>query len=142
MDVQNRQLGGYPPDRLDDRFAEKNESRGVIIVRLATLTINSCAIKKFVTADEEQLHAPWAAAFQVPRNVNRIADLYLDSDTGVLFSERAVLLNFPVERQSDADLMATVSQRARQRIHDIYQRAWPSHRRSFGAAHQNSHTVL
>src|SRR6476646_4467972 len=66
--VQNLQLRCQSPGQLYDRFAEKNESRGIIVVRLAALAINPSAIKEFIAADEEQLHATCAAAFQVPRD--------------------------------------------------------------------------
>src|SRR5580765_7631684 len=59
--VQNLQLRCQSPGQLERRFTEKNKSRGIIFVRLAALAINSCAIKKFITADEEQLQAVCAA---------------------------------------------------------------------------------
>jgi hypothetical protein len=74
--------------------------------------------------------------------VSRIADLHLDSDTGVLLLKRAILSNLAIERQRDAYLVPASTQRARQRIHDVYQRACPLQRRPLGAAHQNSHSVL
>src|SRR6266705_2974038 len=55
--VQNLQLRCQSPGQLERRFTEKNKSRGIIFVRLAALAINSCAIEKFIAADEEQLHA-------------------------------------------------------------------------------------
>src|SRR6476469_3555765 len=55
--VENFQLRCQSPGQLDDCFAEKNESRGIILVRRAALAVNSSAIKKFIAADEEQLHA-------------------------------------------------------------------------------------
>src|SRR5262249_3877936 len=55
--VQNLQLRRQSPGQLDDCFAEKNESCGIILIRLAALAVNSCAIKKFIASDEEQLHA-------------------------------------------------------------------------------------
>src|SRR4029077_9764454 len=140
--VQNLQLRCQSPGQLDDCFAEKNESRGIIFVRVATLAVNSSAIKKFIAADEEQLHAARAAAFQVPRNVSRIADLNLDSDTGVLLLKRAILLNLAIERQRHAYVMATSTQPPRQGVRDVYQRARPLQRRPLGAAHQNSHSVF
>src|SRR5262249_4878531 len=133
--VQNLQLRCQSPGQFDDCFAEKNESRSIIFVRLAALAVNSSAIKKFIAADEEQLHVAGAAAFQVPRNVSRIADSHLNSYTGVLLLKRAILSNLTIERQRHADLMPTSTQRARQRVHDIYQRARPLHRGSLGAAH-------
>src|SRR4029453_14010011 len=97
--VQNLQLRCQSPGQLERRFAEKNKSRGIIFVRLPPLALNSCAIKKFITADEEQLHAACAAAFQIPRNVSRIAELHLNSYAGVLLLKRAILANLAVERQ-------------------------------------------
>src|SRR4029077_3270005 len=142
VQVQNLQLRCQSPGQLKCRFAEKNESRGIIFVRLAALAVNSCAIKKFITADEKQLHAAGAAAFEVPRNVGRIADLHVDSYTGVLFLKRAIIANLAIERQRDTHLMSTGTQRARQRVHDIYQRASPLHRGPLRAAHQNSHSAF
>src|SRR5262245_28532114 len=55
--VQNIQLRCQSPGQLDDCFAEKNESSGIIFVRLAALAVNSTTIKKFIAADEEQLDA-------------------------------------------------------------------------------------
>src|SRR6476659_5923581 len=77
--VQNLHLRCQSPGQLERRFAEKNESRGIIFVRRAALAVNSSAIKKLIAADEEQLHAAGASAFEVPRNVGLIADLDLDS---------------------------------------------------------------
>src|SRR5262249_9593689 len=54
----------------------------------------------------------------------------------------AILSNLTIERQRYADLMPTSTQRARQRVHDIYQRARPLHRGSLRAAHQNSHSAF
>src|SRR6476660_9290723 len=142
VQVQNLQLRCQSPGQLERRFAEKNESRGIIFVRLATLAINPSAIKKFITADEEQLHAACAAAFEVPRNVGRIADLHVDSYTGVLFLKHAIVANLAIERQHYTDLMSTGTQRARQRVHDVYQRASPLHRGPLRAAHQNSHSAF
>ena len=140
--VQNLQLRCQSPGQLERRFAEKNKSRGIIFVRLAALAVNSSAIKKLIAADEEQLHAAGASAFQVPRNVSRIADLHLDSYTGVLLLKCAILSNLAIERERHADLMPTIAQRARQRVHDIYQRARPLHRGPLRAAHQNSHSAF
>src|SRR6267154_5806593 len=140
--VQNLQLRCQSPGQLERRFAEKNESRGIIFVRLATLAINPSAIKKFIAADEEQLHAACAAAFQIPRNVGRIAELHLNSYAGVLLLKRAIIANLAIERQRHADLMPTITQRARQRVHDVYQRARPLHRGPLRAAHQNSHSAF
>ena len=140
--VQNLQLRCQSPGQLERRFAEKNKSRGIIFVRLAALAVNSSAIKKFIAADEEQLHAACAAAFQIPRNVSRIAELHLDSYTGVLLLKCAILANLAIERERHADLMPTITQRARQRVHDIYQRARPLHRGPLRAAHQNSHSAF
>src|SRR5207248_7923455 len=81
--VQNLQLRCQSPSQLERRFAEKNKSRGIIFVLLAALAINSCAIKKFIAANEEQLHPACAAAFQIPRNVSRVADLHFNSYAGV-----------------------------------------------------------
>src|SRR6478609_3149704 len=50
--VQNLHLRCQSPGQLERRFAEKNESRGIIFVRLATLAISPSAIKKFITTDE------------------------------------------------------------------------------------------
>src|SRR6478736_8887636 len=97
--VQNLHLGCQSPGQLERRFTEKNKSRGIIFVGLAALAINSCAIKKFIATDEEQLHAAWAAAFQIPRNVGFIAELHLNSYAGVLLLKRAILANLAVERQ-------------------------------------------
>src|SRR5215475_6727595 len=133
--MYNLQLRCQSPRQLDDRFGEKNKSRGIIFVWLAALAVNSSAIKKFVAADEEQLDAAYAATFQIPRNVSRIADLHVDSYSGVLFLKRAILSNLPVERQRHANLMPTVTQRARQRVHDICQRAHPLHGGTLGTAH-------
>ena len=55
--VQNLQLRCQSAGQLDDCFGEKNKSCGVIFVGLAALAVNSSAIKKFIAADEEQLHA-------------------------------------------------------------------------------------
>src|SRR4030095_2044640 len=93
VQVQNLQLRCQSPGQLEDCFAEKNESRGIIFVRLAALAVNSSAIKKFIAADEEQLHTACASAFQVPRNASRVADLHINSYAGVLFLKRAVLSN-------------------------------------------------
>ena len=142
MHVQNFHLRCQSPSQLDDCFAEKNESRSIIFVRLAALAVNSSAIKKFIAADEEQLHAACASAFQIPCNVSRIADLHFDSYTGVLFLKRATLSDLAIERQRDANLMSTSAQRARQRVHDVYQRARPLHWGPFRAAHQNSHSAF
>jgi hypothetical protein len=98
VDVYNLQLRCQSPRQLDDRFGEKNKSRGIVFVRLAALAVNSSAIKKFVAADEEQLHAACAATFQIPRNVSRIADLHVDSYTGVLLFECSILSNLAIER--------------------------------------------
>src|SRR6476646_8316481 len=87
LHVQNLHLRCQSPGQLERRFAEKNESRGIIFVRRAALAVNSSAIKKLIAADEEQLHAAGASAFEVPRNVGLIADLDLDSNTGVLLFE-------------------------------------------------------
>src|SRR5262249_29657852 len=140
--VQNLQLRCQSPSQLDDRFAEKNESRSIIFVRLAALAINSCAIKKFVAADKEQLHAARAAAFQVPCNVSRIANLHFDSYAAVLLLKRAILSNLAIKRQRQADLMPTVTERARQRVYDIDQRACTLQRGPLRAAHQNSHSTF
>ena len=74
--------------------------------------------------------------------MSRIAELDVDSYTGVLLFKRAILSNLAIERQRHADLMATSTQRARQRVHDIYQRARPLHWGPLRAAHQNSHFGL
>src|SRR4029079_11623773 len=63
--VQNLHLGCQSPGQLERRFTETNKSRGIILVRLPALAINSCAIKKFIATDEEQLHAARTAAFQI-----------------------------------------------------------------------------
>src|SRR5918996_1096449 len=117
--MQNLQLRRQSSGQLDDCFAEKNESRSIVFVRLAPFAINSRSIKKLIAADEEQLPAACATAFQVSRNMDRIADLHVDSYTGVLFLKRAILSDLAIERQRDADLMSTSTQRARQRVHDI-----------------------
>src|SRR5262245_53636101 len=140
VQMQNLQLWCQSPRQLDDCFTEKNESRGIIFIRLPALPVNSSTIKKFIAADEEQLHAAWAAAFEVPGNVSRIAELHVDSYAGVLFLKRAVLANLAIERQCHADLMPTITQRARQCVNDIYERAGSLHRRPLRAAHQNSHS--
>src|SRR2546430_14338179 len=77
--VQNLQLRCQSPGQLERRFAEKNKSRSTIFVRLAALAINSCAIKKFIAADKEQLHSACVAAFQIARDVGLIAELHLNS---------------------------------------------------------------
>ncbi len=74
--------------------------------------------------------------------MGRIAELHLNSYTGVLLLKRAILSNLAVKWQRHADLMPTITQRARQRVHDIYQRARPLHRGSLRAAHQNSHSAF
>src|SRR5437667_4632547 len=140
--VQNLQLRCQSPGQLERRFAEKNKSRGIIFVRLAAPAINSSAIKKLIAADEEQLHAACAMAFQIPRNVGRIAELHLNSYAGVLFLKYAILANLAIERQRHTDLMPTITQRPRQRVHDIYQRTRPLHRGPLRAAHQNSHSAF
>ena len=94
--VQNLQLRCQSPGQLERRFAEKNKSRGIIFVRLAALAVNSSAIKKLIAADEEQLHAAGASAFQVPRNVSRIAELHVDSYTGVLLLKCTILSNLAI----------------------------------------------
>ena len=95
--VQNFHLRCQSPRQLDDCFAEKNESRGIILVRLTVLAINFRPIKKFIAADEEQLHAPCASAFKVARDVRRSPDLHVDSYTGVLFLKRAIFSNLGIE---------------------------------------------
>jgi hypothetical protein len=55
---------------------------------------------------------PLALRLPVPRNVNRIADLHVDSYTGVLLLECAILADLAVKRQRHADLMPTITQRA------------------------------
>src|SRR4029453_13647145 len=142
VQMQNLQLRCQSPGQLDDCFGEKNESRGFLLVRLPPLAVNSCAIKKFIATDEEQLHAVYAAAFQVPRNMSRVADLDVDGYTGVLFLKRAILSNLTVERKRDADLVPAITQRGWQRVHDIYERARPLHRGPLCAAHQNSHSAF
>src|SRR6476469_2213698 len=107
--VQNLQLLCTSPGQLEGCFAEKNESRGVIFERLPTLAVNSSAIKKLIASDEEQLHAAGASAFQVPRNVSRIADLHLDSYTGVLLFECTILSNLAIERECHADLIPPIA---------------------------------
>src|SRR5262249_16064068 len=128
--------------KLYRRFAEKNESRGIVLVLLAALAVNSRAIKKFITADEEQLHAACAAAFQVPRDVSRVAHVHLNSYAAVPLLKRAILSNLAIERQPHPRLIPTTPQPARQCVHDIYQCARPLQRGPFGAAHQNSHSIF
>jgi hypothetical protein len=74
--------------------------------------------------------------------MSRVADLDVDSYTGVLFLKGAILSNLTVERQRHADLMPMMTQRARQRIHDIYECARPLHWGPFRAAHQNFHSAF
>ena len=140
--LQNFHLGCQSPRQLDDCFAEKNESRGIIFVRLTVFAINFRPIKKFIAADEEQLHAPCASAFKVARDVRRSPDLHVDSYTGVLLLKRAIFSNLAIERQRHADLMPTITKRARQGVHDVYQRARPLHRGPLRAAHQNPHSTF
>src|SRR6187397_185499 len=110
--VQNLQLGRQSPGELDDCFAEKNESRGVIFVLRTALAVNSSAIKKFIAADEEQLHPAGASAFQISRDVSRLTDLHFDSYTSVLLLKCTILSNLAIERERHADLMPTIAQRA------------------------------
>src|SRR4029079_3329727 len=136
--VQNLQLGCQSPGELDDCFTKKNESRGVILVLRAALAVNPNAIKKFIATDEEQLHPAGASAFQISRDMSRLADLHFDSYTGVLLLKCTILSNLAIEWERHAHLMATIAQRARQRIDDVYQRARPLHRRPPCAATQTS----
>src|SRR5215217_4789487 len=49
--MQNLQLRCQSPGQLYDCFAEKNESRSVILVRFAALAVNSSAVKKLIATD-------------------------------------------------------------------------------------------
>src|SRR5262249_41130166 len=111
----------------------------VIIVGFAPFAVNSVAIKKFIAANQEQLHATGTSALEILSRVNSVTHLHIDSDPCVLFLECAVLSNLPVERKSHTDLMAPSTQRGRQRIHHIDQGRSSLQWRPFGANHKNSH---
>src|SRR6266403_259266 len=53
VQVQNFHLRRQPPSQFQRCFAEENESRGIIFVRLTTLAVNSRAIKKLITTNQK-----------------------------------------------------------------------------------------
>src|ERR1044071_2243733 len=105
MHMQNFQLRCQTPGQLDDCLVKKNESRCVILIRIAALAVNSRTIKKFIASDEEKLHAAGTLTFRVLGNVSRIAHLHLDSYARVLLPKRAILSNLAIERQCHTNLM-------------------------------------
>src|SRR4029453_1080177 len=56
--------------------------------------------------------------------------------------KHAILSTLTIERQGHAYLMPTSTQRTRQRIHHVYQRARSLQWRTLRAAHQNSHSAF
>src|SRR6266478_6816213 len=53
VQVQNFRLRRQPPSQFQRCFAEENESRRIIFVRLTTLAVNSGAIKKLITTNQK-----------------------------------------------------------------------------------------
>src|SRR6266496_3612967 len=133
--VQNLQLRCQSPSQFDCRFAEENKSRGIVFVRFTALAINSNAVKELIAANEKQLHATGAATLEVSGDVGFVPDLHIDSYTGVLLLKRRILLYLAVQRQDHAYLMPPRTQRARQRVHHIHERARSLQRRSLGTDH-------
>ena len=135
MHVQNLQLRCQSPSQFDCRFAEENESRGVVFVRLPALAINSNAIKKLIAANQKQLHPAGAAALEVPGYVGFVPHLHIDSYAGAFLLKRTIFLYLAVPGQDHAYVVPARTERAWQRVHHIYERARSLHRRSLGADH-------
>ena len=140
--VQNLHLRRQSPGQLQRCLTQKNETRRVIFVGLAALTVDAWSIKKFVAANEKQLHATGTASFEVFGDVSFVAHLNIDSYPTVLLFKCAILSNFAVIRQCHADLVPALAQLARQRIHHVDQRSGALQRRSLRANHQNSHSMF
>src|SRR6266403_580546 len=83
-----------------------------------------------------------AAALEVPSDVNFVPHLHIHSYAGVFFLKRAILFDLAVEGHNHAYLVPASTQRVRQRIHHIDQRACALQRRSLGADHENFHSMF
>ena len=55
MRVKNLRRGRHAARELEGGFAEENEARGIIGIRLALLAVKGRAIEELVAADEENL---------------------------------------------------------------------------------------
>src|SRR6266571_6671873 len=99
--VQNLRHRSQSTRELNGGFAKENETRRVVVVSPAVLTINARPIKEIVTANQEQLHAVSRVRLEVLRDVNLLSEPYIDSHLRIFFLEGGVLANLAIKRQRD-----------------------------------------
>src|SRR5438309_924902 len=98
--------------------------------------------KKFDSAQREKtLRQICERKIESPKTT-LVSHLTIDSYAAVLLLKRAGLFNLTIERPNRAYLMAPRAQRARQRVHDINERARSLQRRSLSTDHQDSYSML
>ena len=83
VDMEDLRRRRHAPRHFERRFAEENETRGVVFVGDTVFAVDARAIEKLVATDEECLDAAGRPAFHEFRDIILVADPHIDGDSRV-----------------------------------------------------------